>query len=218
MVATNDTVPRERSRSYADRMSLAQAILTALNERASSGLELAKRFDRSIGYFWPASHQQIYRELATLERDGLIRQIENEAPARGGRRTYEILEEGRDELRRWLLASEDPKLTKDALLVRIRASAALGGDLREEIARHRTIHAELLEEYRRIEARDFSGDEHSFTAGRQYLALQWGLRLQQARVEWADSALQQLDEEAEHFLDPHTEKGNHDAPDRPGAR
>ncbi len=191
-----------RTRSYADRMSLAHAILTALNEKSASGLELARRFDRSIGYFWPASHQQIYRELASLERDGLIRQIDDEAPTRGGKRTYEILDEGRDELRVWLLASEEPKLTKDALMVRVRASASLGGDLRDEISRHRALHAELLEEYRRIEQRDFSSDDLSFVAGRQYLVLQWGLHLQKARVDWADAVLTQLDQEAERDIAP----------------
>ena len=54
-------------------MSLAHAILTALLERPSSGLELARRFDKSIGHFWQATHQQIYRELGRLERDGEIR-------------------------------------------------------------------------------------------------------------------------------------------------
>lgn len=192
------TIPaREHPRSYADRMSLAHAILTALNEKSASGLELARRFDRSIGYFWPATHQQIYRELAALERDGLIRQVPDQVPARGGRRTYEILDEGRDELRAWLASEEDPKLTKDSLMVRIRASAMLGGDLREEIRRHRVIHADLLEEYRRIERRDFHGEDLSAVASRQYLVLQWGLYLQKARVDWADAVLTQLDQEAE---------------------
>ena len=48
-------------------MSLPHAILTALLEKPSSGLELTRRFDRSIGYFWSATHQQIYRELGKLE-------------------------------------------------------------------------------------------------------------------------------------------------------
>ncbi|MER7163689.1 PadR family transcriptional regulator, partial [Streptomyces lydicus] len=47
-------------------MSLPHAILTALLEKPSSGLELTRRFDRSIGYFWSATHQQIYRELGKL--------------------------------------------------------------------------------------------------------------------------------------------------------
>ena len=45
-------------------MSLAHAVLTSLIEKPSSGYELARRFDKSIGYFWHATHQQIYRELA----------------------------------------------------------------------------------------------------------------------------------------------------------
>ena len=31
-----------------------------------SGYELAKTFDSSIGFFWKADHQQIYRELSKL--------------------------------------------------------------------------------------------------------------------------------------------------------
>lgn len=190
-----------RATSYPDRMSLAHAILTALNERPSSGLELARRFDRSIGYFWPATHQQIYRELAKLERDNLIEQLATEG-GRGGKRTYAILDEGRDELRRWMLASEDPKHIKDALMVRVRSSATLGGDLLPEIRRHRDIHAKQLAEYQEIEQRDFRGSL-SETRRRQYLVLQWGLHLQKARIDWADAAINQL----EALQDPEPEKG-----------
>jgi DNA-binding PadR family transcriptional regulator len=53
-------------------MSLAHALLTSLIEKSSSGYDLARRFDKSIGYFWHASHQQIYRELARMETAGWI--------------------------------------------------------------------------------------------------------------------------------------------------
>ncbi|MGN7860108.1 PadR family transcriptional regulator [Microbacterium sp. 22303] len=172
-------------------MSLAHAILTALNERPSSGLELARRFDRSIGYFWPATHQQIYRELRDLERDGLIVEVAD-GGGRGGKRTYAILEEGRDELRRWIAAAEDPKHIKDSLMVRVRASSSLGGDLLPEIRRHREIHARQLAEYEAIEKRDFQG-ALSEIRRRQYLVLQWGLHLQKARLDWADAAIEQLE-------------------------
>ena len=54
-------------------MSLPHALLTSLVERPASGLDLARRFDSSIGFFWAASHQQIYRELARMEAAGWIR-------------------------------------------------------------------------------------------------------------------------------------------------
>ncbi|MFX4748000.1 hypothetical protein ABTB74_18915, partial [Acinetobacter baumannii] len=44
-------------------MSLPHVLLTSLLERPSTGFELARRFDRSMGFFWNATHQQIYREL-----------------------------------------------------------------------------------------------------------------------------------------------------------
>ena len=60
-------------------MSLPHALLTSLLDLPCSGSELAGRFDRSIGYFWQASHQQIYRELSRLEAGGLIEALEPEA-------------------------------------------------------------------------------------------------------------------------------------------
>ncbi|MGW1275254.1 PadR family transcriptional regulator, partial [Streptomyces sp. NPDC002491] len=72
-------------------MSLPHAILTALLERpASSGLDLTRRFDRSIGYFWSATHQQIYRELGRLEAEGHIRALPAEQPVRGQKKAYEV--------------------------------------------------------------------------------------------------------------------------------
>ena len=41
-------------------MALEHAILVSLSERPASGLDLTRRFDRSIGFFWSATHQQIY--------------------------------------------------------------------------------------------------------------------------------------------------------------
>ena len=86
-------------------MSLPHAILTALLERPSAGLDLTRRFDRSIGYFWSASHQQIYRELGKLEAEGHIRAIPAAQPTRGQKKSYEVLPAGRAELERWTAAA-----------------------------------------------------------------------------------------------------------------
>ncbi|MFD5898475.1 PadR family transcriptional regulator [Streptomyces sp. NPDC060366] len=138
-------------------MSLPHAILTALLERPSSGLELTRRFDRSIGYFWSATHQQIYRELGRLEESGYIRALAPEQPARGRKKEYEVLPAGREELTGWVAGREDPKPVRDPLLLRMRAAAVVGTDgLPVELRRHLALHEEQLAEYRDIEARDFS--------------------------------------------------------------
>ena len=54
-------------------MALEHAILVALLEQPGSGYELARRFERSIGRFWTATHQQIYRVLGRMEGDGWVR-------------------------------------------------------------------------------------------------------------------------------------------------
>ena len=53
-------------------MSLEHALLVSLRERPGTGIELARRFDRSIGFFWQATHQQIYRVLRRMEDDGWV--------------------------------------------------------------------------------------------------------------------------------------------------
>ena len=47
-------------------MALAHAIMTALIDDDLSGIELARDFESSLGFFWHASHQQIYQELHKL--------------------------------------------------------------------------------------------------------------------------------------------------------
>ena len=53
-------------------MALEHALLVALSERPASGLELTRRFEKSLGFFWHATHQQIYRVLARMESDGWV--------------------------------------------------------------------------------------------------------------------------------------------------
>ena len=53
-------------------MSLSHALLAALSQQSATGYELAQHFDGSLGHFWKASHQQIYRDLAKLEAQGLV--------------------------------------------------------------------------------------------------------------------------------------------------
>ncbi|WP_239930435.1 PadR family transcriptional regulator [Streptomyces sp. COG20] len=122
-------------------MSLPHAILTALLEKPSSGLELTRRFDRSIGYFWSSTHQQIYRELGKLEQAGRIRALPTAAPARGQKKEYEVLPAGREELAAWVALPEDPRPVRDPLLLRMRAAAVVGvNGMETELRRHLALH------------------------------------------------------------------------------
>ncbi|GGT29592.1 PadR family transcriptional regulator [Streptomyces purpureus] len=176
-------------------MSLPHAILTALLEKPSSGLELTRRFDRSIGYFWSSTHQQIYRELGRLEQSGHIRALPSEVPARGQKKEYEVLPAGRAELTEWVAAREDPKPVRDALLLRMRAAAVVGtAGLRAELERHLALHRRQLEEYRSIEERHFPPERDAEEDRLRHLVLRGGIDMERFWIEWLTQALKELAE------------------------
>nr|WP_315848009.1 PadR family transcriptional regulator [uncultured Rhodoferax sp.] len=172
-------------------MSLAHAVLTSLIEKPSSGYELARRFDKSIGYFWHATHQQIYRELARMEDKGWI--VSDTAPDAGAtrKREYKVLPAGRAELVRWTQEPAAPIDLRDEFIVKLRADAALGevdlsGELRARIAQH----TERLAHYRAIEARDFArGDAMPRAKRLQHLILKKGIMYEEGSIAWATEAL-----------------------------
>lgn len=175
-------------------MSLPHAILTALLERPSSGLELTRRFDKSIGYFWSATHQQIYRELGRLEREGLIRTLPCEKPTRGRRKEYEVLPAGRAELARWTAEPQDPRTARDPLLLKLRAAAVVGGaGLEEELRRHLALHRAQLAEYEAIERRDFPQAQDRAREDRlRHIVLRAGIELETFWATWLTEALDEL--------------------------
>lgn len=174
-------------------MSLPHAILTALLEKPSSGLELTRRFDKSIGYFWSATHQQIYRELGRLEGEGLIRALPAAQPARGQKKSYEVLPAGRAELARWAAAAQDPKPLRDTLLLRLRASAVVGTDgIEADLRRHLELHRRQLGEYEEIERRDFPPDRDAPEDRLRHLVLRAGIDLETFWTQWLAHALDEF--------------------------
>ncbi|MEM5329161.1 helix-turn-helix transcriptional regulator [Paraburkholderia sp. JHI2823] len=173
-------------------MSLPHALLTALVERSCSGSELAARFDRSIGYFWHATHQQIYRELARLEEAGLIESLP-EAPTRGRKRAYRVLPAGIDELKAWIPREDERVALRDEFMVRLRAEAAVGPTgLDNEIRRRVRLHEEKLALYREIETRDFPTEPQDRETALRHLVLQAGVRYEENWLELLNRALAAL--------------------------
>ena len=173
-------------------MSLRHAILTALLEQPSTGLELTRRFDRSIGYFWSATHQQVYRELARLEHDALVRSTPR-LGLRGSPRSYDVLPRGRAELREWVALREAPRELRDPMMVRLRAAAVVGADaVLPQLLEHLGAHRARLADYRVIEARDFADPEPTQAQRLQHLVLQAGISLEEHWVAWFEKAYADL--------------------------
>lgn len=181
-------------------MALEHAILVSLDEHAGSGYELARRFGKSIGFFWAASHQQIYR---TLKRMVELDWVQVEDVAQDGRpdkKVYRVSDGGRDELRRWLKEPGEPTAIRDELAVKLRA-ASLGDPqaVVDQVAHHRGRHAERLDVYRVIEKHDFP-DPAGLTGRKlhQYLVLRGGIRAEQGFLDWCDEVLEALRRDGVH--------------------
>ncbi|HEY1610693.1 MAG TPA: PadR family transcriptional regulator [Paraburkholderia sp.] len=167
-------------------MSTPHAILIALLEKPSSGYDLARRFDRAIGYFWKATHQQIYRELGRMVETGWVAVLDDDASAATRRKVYRVLEAGRDEVVRWVRDTPLGVDERNAFLLKLRADAAIGplgvgGELLALIEGHRA----RLHTYREIEQRDFAGRALTNARQLQYAILRAGIVQEETWLDWA---------------------------------
>jgi DNA-binding PadR family transcriptional regulator len=172
-------------------MALEHAILVSLSERPGSGLELAHRFERTIGFFWSATHQQIYRVLRRMEDDGWVVSSTVAQQGRPDKRVYTVSATGRRELRGWLEAPVPMEQFRSEIAVKLRGAsygdrAAVLDNVRDHLADHRT----RLAHYERLAARDFPdptvlGDRLLDV----YLVLRGGIRLERFWVDWLSEYL-----------------------------
>ncbi len=170
-------------------MSLDHALLVSLLEKPSSGYALARRFDRSIGHFWEATHQQIYRVLARMEEAGWVKARLRPGESAPDRKEFTVTAWGRKELARWLPEPAEPQGYRDALMVKLRGAAFDDpARLRPEVERQQAVHSAQLAHYRAIEARDFSGPLDRQRA-LQYQVLKSGIRIEQAWIDWCAETL-----------------------------
>jgi DNA-binding PadR family transcriptional regulator len=175
-------------------VALPHAILVSLCEQTGSGYELARRFDRSIGYFWAATHQQIYRTLRAMEDDGWVHATPVVQQGRPDKKVYTVSDDGRAELARWIGeplsgrgSSVADNRTRD-LAVKVRGAAHGDvGEVHAQAAALRAERAELLDTYREFEKRQFPNPGAlTGSALHQYLVLRGGIRAEEGAIDWLD--------------------------------
>lgn len=167
-------------------MALEHALLVSLSERAASGSELTRRFDKSIGFFWTASHQQIYRVLGRMEKDGWVTSTVVAQQGRPDKKVYDVTEPGRLELQSWIAEPTAGDPLRSSLMVKFRGAAY--GDraaLLEQAREHLDAHTKRLSLYEYLENRDYP--DPSALEGHDldvYLVLRGGVRLEEFWIAW----------------------------------
>lgn len=175
-------------------MSLSHVLLTSLLEQPSTGFELARRFDRSMGYFWNASHQQIYRELNQMLAKGWISTLDD-SNDQGRKKTYQVEQSGRIELTQWLSAQSEPAQLREDLMVRLRADAQLHNhQVIDELKRHLLIHQSKLNTYEHIYQKDFyqpAALDRTLFIHKKILEL--GIDLEKNWIKWLEDLIPELE-------------------------
>lgn len=178
-------------------MALEHAILVSLAERSASGYDLARRFDASIGQFWKASHQQIYKTLSRMESAG---QVSVEVVAQDGRpdkKVYAITRAGHAELAGWLATPTAPEVYRSELAVKLRALHLADRDVVvADVRARREHHRERLAYYEASRERYYPDAEHLAPEDRGgYIVLRGGVLIEEAGLAWCDEILAQLEAE-----------------------
>jgi PadR family transcriptional regulator AphA len=108
-------------------MTLEHAILGFLDRGPATGYDLKTRcFDDAVGHLWTADQAQVYRTLARLSEQGLVRSKAVAQRGKPDRRVYSITARGRAELAAWLRRPLDLSPVRDPLLVQLSLAARLG--------------------------------------------------------------------------------------------
>lgn len=175
-------------------MALAHAILAVLVHQSYSGYDLTKYFETSIGFFWKASHQQIYRELARLEEQGWIVAEAIAQEGRPDKKLYHLTPFGQQHLTEWIAAPCEPVAMKDDLLVKVFVGSLVSASaIEKELTRHRQLHSDKLTTYHLIQQQYFQNPQQLSKADMfPYLTLRRGIRHEQEWIDWCNEALELL--------------------------
>lgn len=176
-------------------MSLTFAILSVLVSTPSSGYDLAKRFnpsvEGSIGFFWSASFQQIYRELSRLEEKAWLQAETVQQDNRPDKRIYAVTELGRQKLCQWITEREEMTPIKDDLLVKVYAGHLVSDQIiLAKLEAHCQQHQQRLAIYQEIKLQYFKNPQAlSKTLQFQYMTLLRGIHYETGWLAWCQEIM-----------------------------
>lgn len=128
----------------------AASLLGFLHEGPMTGWDLVTTAERGIGNFWSLTQSQVYRELSTMAKAGLI-----EAGERGSRdrQPFTITDAGRDAFRTWVVEEPGMETIRFPLLLRLMFGKHIPPDrMAAFIEHHEGIHRERLAGYETLKA------------------------------------------------------------------
>ncbi len=168
-------------------MSLKHAIMVLLETEAGSGYDLLKRFKQRLGFFWQASHQQIYQQLKVMHKEGLIDYQWEPQLGKPDKKVYIMTAFGHEQLVEWLHQISKPQKINDSFLVKLYGGHLLDkvvllDELYQHVKQHKkalTIMLAIEREYQQLSQQERNDLAFPF------LTLRRGIIGEQAWLAWA---------------------------------
>ncbi len=174
-------------------MALAHTILAVLSQAPGSGYDISKRFGEDVGCYWNASQQQIYRELAKMEKAHWVEFETIPQDGKPDKKIYHVTEAGQQELAQWFAEPTEPTPIREDLLVKVMAAAQMPKELLvKELHHRRQVHQTKLQDYREKEANLQAIASPSIDEQFIYLTLRRGIRYEEDWIAWCDEVLEFL--------------------------
>ena len=165
------------------------AVLGVLSIEASSGYDIRKFLEMSVGHFWRESFGQIYPVLKALEAEGAVSAHEQPHGGRK-RRIYTIEQRGRDELRAWIKApATGHRADRNELLLKLFfCDPESQPVLLDRIRNLRAAYHRELTEFRHIET-ELAPDRSHPSYPYWIATLRYGQLSAEATIEWCNQTL-----------------------------
>lgn len=172
-------------------MSLRHAVLGLLSIEPTSGYELKKVIDESVGLFWSADRSQVYRTLSALVEEGLASRRTVVQEDRPNLHVHSVTDAGLAELDRWLASPLSTPPSREPFLARVFFAERLPVEQVRELLE--TRRREITESLAVLEA--LSVPEHTTDLGQtlRSATLSYGITHARAELDWLAATQRQLD-------------------------
>lgn len=176
-------------------LSLRHLILAVLQREPSTGYQVAQEFDLVAGFFWKATHQQVYRELAALSKSGHVEFTAIEQTGKPDKKVYSVTRAGIEEFEAWFTTHTTPPRTHDPLMIKFFAGGERVDELVRQLGHSVRDHEKRLVALEQVEKDFYPEPADQMPAWKLciYLSLQLGIERERAWLSWAARSAQLLE-------------------------
>ena len=183
-------------------MALKLGLLGLLNDNSMTGYDLSKYFHDSLSFFWTATTSQVYRELATMEKDGwVISEVEVQF-SKPNKKLYSITKLGKEKLQNWLMnpnIKEDNPGSRNPMLMKLFFGAEVSKEVMVEyLEKNREFYEGKLRELDQAKEIIDNNDEEGSRDKTMYWRLceSQGEYYYKAILDWIEEALHIIQKES----------------------